>query len=249
MRCFLEIAYHGKGYSGWQVQPGAPSVQEALEYAFSQVFGVEIPVTGAGRTDAGVHARKMIAHFELDTPMISQKDLFFRLGKHLTAGIALLNLQQVNPEAHARFHAESREYRYFILEDRNPFLRDYSWELRRELDIPSMKKACQYLIGTRDFRSFSRSGSDLLSFDCEVSKAEISEENGLLVFRITANRFLRNMVRAIVGTLVEVGSGKLSPVDMDEIILGQDRRLAGMSAPARGLFLWDIRYPEWVYKI
>lgn len=246
MRYFLELSYNGSTFAGWQEQPGAKTVQGEIQQAFNRCFGYPVQVTGAGRTDTGVHARGMTAHFDYPGEELVGEALFFELGKHLDHYIRLNRLYPVSDEAHARFSALSRTYRYYIICEKDPFMRATTWTIRHKLNLDAMRSSCDFLPGTRDFRSFSRSGSGTESYDCTINVAGIREEGGMLIFTINANRFLRNMVRAIVGTLVMVGQGKIRPHDFEDIIRGRDRRLAGPSAPAQGLFLWGIEYPDWI---
>ena len=247
MRYFLELAYCGASYTGWQRQPNGLSVQEVVETALQQVLKEQISITGAGRTDAGVHAYRMVAHFDSLYKGLDETMPLFVPAKHLAPGIRLRRIRPVGPEAHARFSAISRTYRYFIDQEGSPYRRHYAYPFRKPLDIEAMQLACQALLGRKDFSAFARSGTDNLHFECDISKAVWYPYAGMLVFEVTANRFLRNMVRAIVGTMLDVGRGKLSPTDFESIIAGKERSAAGASAQARGLFLWDISYPDEIY--
>ncbi|WP_224489864.1 tRNA pseudouridine(38-40) synthase TruA [Robertkochia flava] len=244
MRYFIEFSYHGKAYHGWQRQPNAVSVQEVLEKAMRLLLRAETPVTGAGRTDAGVHARVMAAHF--DTAEIPDLTEFqYRLNRLLPGDIAITGLYHVNEDAHARFDAVSRSYEYHLVQEKDPFLRDLAYEYRAPLDVDRMNKAAALLLEYEDFECFSRSKTDVKTYFCKISQAEwkrISPER--LVFHISADRFLRNMVRAIVGTLLEVGQGKLDEEGLRRIIDSKNRSEAGASVPAHGLFLTDVSYPN-----
>lgn len=242
-RYFIFISYKGTSYHGWQIQPDSVSVQQTLDDALSVILGEAIATTGAGRTDTGVHASFFCAHFEsrsgdLDT----KKNLLFRINKFLPKDISINEIRKVVPEAHARFSAISRTYRYFISRSKNPFNNDSSWYLYGDLDIARMNEACEVLYRHSDFTSFSRLHTDVKTNNCRIFHALWEEDDSSLVFTIKADRFLRNMVRAIVGTMVEIGQGKLSVSEFENIILAKDRGKAGKSAPAKGLFLTDIEY-------
>lgn len=252
MRYFLKIAYNGATFHGWQSQPNAISVQEVIEKALSTVLRRETPVTGAGRTDTGVNARMMFAHFDAMYPISDKGRFLLSLNRLCGPCIALLDLIEVVPEAHARFDATEREYRYFITFEKSPFLQASSWHSPSPLDMESMNAAAALLIDTEDFTSFAKLHSDARTNICDVRKAEWKMwENSLgvpgMVFTISADRFLRNMVRAVVGTLVDVGRGKLSQEDFRHIISRRDRCSAGTSMPPQALFLWEIKYPEEIF--
>ncbi len=241
MRYFIEFSYNGKNYFGYQIQPREISVQEVLEKALSTILREEIKTTGAGRTDTGVHAKKMFAHF--DTEQNLDKNLPQKLNSFLPPDISVKNIFKVNDDFHARFDATFRTYEYFISLEKNPFTQDYSWQMwRRNLDIDKMNEACKILFEYEDFTSFAKLHTDNKTNFCKIYKA-FWEQNGTeLKFTISADRFLRNMVRAIVGTMVEIGNGKLKPEDLRKIIEDKNRNSAGTSAPAQGLFLVDIGY-------
>ena len=241
MRYFIELSYNGKNYHGWQIQPDAISVQEKLNLAVSTVLQEKITVVGAGRTDTGVHATQMFAHF--NTANTVSKNVVHKLNSILPNDITVAKVFLVDEEKHARFHAESRSYEYRIWLGRNPFLLDFSWQIHSQvLDIHNMNKAASLLLEYTDFQTFSKVKTDVHTFNCDVTKACWKQEGDLLIFYISANRFLRNMVRAIVGTLVDVGLGKLSIDDFREIIESKNRGNAGLSVPAKGLFLTNIKY-------
>lgn len=249
MRYFIYLSFDGKRYHGWQIQPGADSVQETLEKALSLFLRKNIQVTGAGRTDTGVHARMMVAHFDygesLDTSWVCDK-----LNSILPDDIAVQRVLRVNERAHARFDATSRTYRYYVSSGKDPFLRDYSWCMVNMPDFDLMNKAASMLIGNTDFTSFSKLHTDTRTNDCHLTAAEWTElKPGLWVFTITADRFLRNMVRAIVGTLMEVGRHKITLQDFDGIMQRHDRCAAGDSAPAQGLFLENVTYPDSIFEV
>ncbi|MFD1095146.1 tRNA pseudouridine(38-40) synthase TruA [Salegentibacter chungangensis] len=243
MRYFIELAYFGKAFHGWQIQPNAPSVQEAVEKALSTVLQKEIEIVGAGRTDAGVHAKQLYAHFDLEQEF-DEEHLVFRCNSLLSRDIALKRIFKVKPDAHARFDATSRSYEYHIHHLKDPFQYEYSYYLKREPDLKKMNKAAGFLKNYTNFKCFSKSKTDVMTYNCKIEEAVWKKENGKLVFYITADRFLRNMVRAIVGTLLEIGLGKIEVEEMHEVIKSQDRGKAGTSVPAHGLYLTKIEYPN-----
>ena len=260
MRYFVTLSYDGTCYHGWQIQPNADTVQQRLQDALSTLLRQSIEVVGAGRTDTGVHARMMVAHFDWeDESMVNGQcsmingqwsmvnNLAYKLNKLLPADIAVQDIRQVGEGMHARFSALARTYHYFIHTNKDPFLQAYSWQVPFKLDFDRMNEAARVLLEYKDFTSFSKVGTDVKTNLCDVKEAYWSAvdeltANGQWRFTITANRFLRNMVRAIVGTLVEVGRGKLSVEDVRRIIEAKDRCRAGESVPAKGLFLVDIKY-------
>lgn len=244
MRYFVYLAFNGTAYCGWQIQPDAPSVQQTLQEALFTFLRQKIEVTGAGRTDAGVHAAEMVAHFDLPEP----KDCDWmknKLNGILPSDIAVKKIVQVIPEAHARFDAVSRTYKYYIHLTKSPFERDFSLRQIGSLDFELMNDVAKLLLDTSDFTSFSKLHTDTKTNICKVTEAywqELGDDRW--VFTITADRFLRNMVRAVVGTLLMVGKGQISKQDFAEIIEKRDRCAAGDSAPARGLFLEKVKYPS-----
>ncbi|MBI5008235.1 MAG: tRNA pseudouridine(38-40) synthase TruA [Bacteroidia bacterium] len=243
-RFFIFLSYRGTNFHGWQIQPNALTIQQTLDSALSLAFGEQIATTGAGRTDAGVHAMVFCAHFDSDKPGIdTDKKLLFRLNRLLPADIAIKNIRKVVPDANARYSAVSRTYKYFISRKKDPFFESSSWFIYGHLDIEAMNIACKILLKYDDFTSFSKLHSDAKTNICRIYSAEWNETDERLIFTIKADRFLRNMVRAIVGTMVEIGSGKTDLEGFEGIILGKNRCLAGKSAPAKGLFLTDIEYP------
>lgn len=255
MRYFIELSYDGTAYHGWQVQPNGESVQGVLQRALSTLMQQEIPVTGAGRTDAGVHARLMVAHFDLRDPLptpplreggvqqTAEDYLCFRLNGILPYDIAVHRIYPVADDAHARFSALARTYHYYVHTCKSPFLRDYSWRLVRTPDFETMNRAAALLLDYQDFTSFSKLNTDTKTNICHVRSARWVQLNAdEWRFEITADRFLRNMVRAIVGTLMEVGRGTLTLDGFREVIERKDRRVAGDSVPARGLFLVNVEY-------
>ena len=241
MRYFIELSYKGTNYHGWQIQPDAISVQEEINKAISTILQQEIKLVGAGRTDTGVHATQMVAHF--DTSSILSDQYVYKFNSVLPNDIIINSIEKVSENVHARFDAISRSYEYRILLKKNAFLLDTTWQLhQKKIDIDKMNTAAKLLYEYQDFESFSKVKTDVKSFNCKIMKAEWTLENQHLTFHITANRFLRNMVRAIVGTLVEVGTGKKTVEDFKKIIESKKRSEAGASVPARGLFLTEVAY-------
>lgn len=241
MRYFIEFSYNGKNYFGYQIQPKDISVQEELEKALSTILREKIKTTGAGRTDTGVHAKKMFAHF--DTEQIVNDKLVHQLNSFLPADIGIKQIFQVKDDFHARFDATFRTYEYYISLEKNPFTQDSAWQhWRKPLDINKMNEACKILFEYEDFTSFAKLHTDNKTNLCKMYRAEWEQNGTELKFTISANRFLRNMVRAIVGTMVEVGSGKIQPEDVRKVIENKDRNSAGTSAPAHALFLVDVGY-------
>ncbi len=241
MRYFIELSYHGKNYHGWQIQPDAVSVQEKLNHAISTIFQEEIQVVGAGRTDTGVHATQMFAHFDIDKNL--GHNIAYKLNSILPHDIAVQDVFLVNDEKHARFSAISRSYEYKIWLGRNPFSLDVSWQIHSQKpNVNLMNEAAKLLLEYTNFQTFSKVKTEVYTFNCEVTEAYWVQKENELTFHISANRFLRNMVRAIVGTLVDVGLGKLSVDDFREIIESKSRSNAGLSVPAKGLFLTNIKY-------
>ena len=247
-RFFIFLSYRGTNFHGWQIQPNALTIQQTLDSALSLAVGEKITTTGAGRTDAGVHAVVFCAHFDSDKPEIdTDKKLLFRLNRLLPEDIAINNIRKVIPDANARYSAVSRTYKYYISRKKDPFFESSSWYIYGHLDIKAMNDACNILLKKSDFTSFSKLHSDAKTNICRIYSAEWTETDDRLVFTIKADRFLRNMVRAIVGTMVEIGSGKTDLEGFEGIINGKNRCLAGKSAPAKGLFLTDIEYPMEIF--
>ncbi len=252
MRCFLKLSYNGASFHGWQSQPNAVSVQQTLEDALSTMLRRQVSVVGAGRTDTGVNARIMYAHLDLDTFPADKKRFLISLNRLCGPAIAVEDIIQVSPDAHARFDAVEREYRYFVTFCKSPFLKDSSWHSPSPLSIDAMNEAADLLLDTRDFTSFAKLHTDVKTNICDVREACWRNwENTFgvpgAVFIIRADRFLRNMVRAVVGTLVDVGRGKLSTEEFRDIINARNRGCAGTSMPPQALFLWNVAYPPKIY--
>lgn len=247
-RYFIFISYKGTSYHGWQLQPNSVTVQKILEESLGTILREKTPTTGAGRTDTGVHARVFCAHFESNADdLAGNTRLITRLNRYLPGDISVSEIRRVLPDAHARFSTASRTYRYYITTIKNPFHEESAWFMQYKPEIAKMNTACHSLLNHTDFTSFSKLHTDVKTNICRVISAEWKESGGMLVFTITADRFLRNMVRAIVGTMVDLGRGKITAEDFDRIIRSKDRGNAGKSAPAEGLFLEDIEYPREIF--
>jgi tRNA pseudouridine38-40 synthase len=241
-RFFIYFSYDGTDYHGWQIQPNGNSVQEELQKALSILLRDKIEVTGAGRTDAGVHAKKMTAHFDYKD-VIDGAQLTYRLNRILPKDISVFGVEEVAADMHARFSAKSRTYHYYIHTRKDPFLRNYSCELHYELDFNAMNEAANYLLTVSDFKAFCKSNTDVKTTLCNVTKAEwVRETDHTWYFEISANRFLRNMVRAVTGTLIDVGRGKITMDEFISIVAGGQRGEAGDSMPAHALFLEEVKY-------
>ena len=247
MRYFIELSYDGTPFVGWQRQPEGDSVQSCLEDAFAILFRKPLSIVGAGRTDAGVHAHQLFAHVDLDEHI--NQDLTFRLNKLLPKEIAIRNIVAVTQDAHARFDANSRSYCYHITTQKNPFLQKRSYQFTKPLDLDLMNKAAKILLDHEDFKCFSKSKTDVKTYHCDIQHAYWKQNDSELIFFIQANRFLRNMVRAIVGTLIEVGLGKISISDFEGILASRDRSQAGYSVPAHGLYLEKVSYPKHIFAV
>lgn len=247
MRYFVEFSYFGRAYHGWQSQPNAVTVQEVLEEAFSLLLKQKVSLTGAGRTDTGVHAKQMFAHF--DTGGLENVTyLIGRLNALLPENIAVHNIFEVGGEAHARFDAIERTYEYWVVQQKNPFYFDFAHYIKQSLDVTSMNEAASLLMQHEDFECFSKSNTDVKTYRCQLLEAVWQEKNEKLVFTISADRFLRNMVRAIVGTLLDVGIHKYKPDHVKTIINSRDRSNAGPSVPAKGLYLTRVIYPTTTFQ-
>jgi len=243
-RYFIQLAYNGTNFHGWQIQPNAISVQEVMEKALSTLLKEKIEVVGAGRTDTGVHASFYVAHFETVNNIADLEQLKNKLNSFLKHDIRIDHIFEVEPDIHARFSATYRTYHYYISTKKQLFRQDFSAYYPYKFDAEMMNRAAQTLFDYSDFTSFSKLHTDVKTNNCKIMKAEWVDNDGLMVFEITADRFLRNMVRAIVGTLLEVGKGKLTVNDFRTVIEQKDRGRAGVSVLAKGLFLTDIGYPE-----
>lgn len=247
-RYFLFISFKGTSYHGWQVQPGSATIQKVLDETLSTILNETINTTGAGRTDAGVHALVFCAHFDCSyIDLDADNKILYRLNGLLPKDISASRLIRVIPGAHARFSAISRTYEYSISRLKNPFTDDSSWYFHGDINVNRMNEACSIIMKHSDFTSFSRLHTDVKNNLCRIYLASWEESRDKFLFTIKADRFLRNMVRAIVGTMIELGTGKIDLMEFEEIILARDRGRAGQSAPAKGLFLTDIEYPEEIF--
>lgn len=243
-RFFIQLAYNGSKFHGWQVQPNAITVQEVLEKALSTILKTKIEVVGAGRTDTGVHASFYVAHFDFEGDYFDTLTLKNKLNSFLGNDLVIDLLFEVPTDLHARFSATYRTYRYFISSKKQPFRNDFTAYMPYGFDVEKMNVAATMLLSYTDFTSFSKLHTDVKTNNCKVTKAEWFTDGDMLVFEITADRFLRNMVRAIVGTLLDVGREKVTFEGYKQIIESKNRGAAGASVPAKGLFLTDIGYPE-----
>lgn len=242
-RYFIELAYNGSEYNGWQIQPNAPSVQEDINKALTLLLKQEINVTGAGRTDTGVHASFFVAHFDSNIEIPNTKALTDKLNRFLGKNIAIKDIYPVVPDAHARFSAISRTYKYYINKTKNPFTYPFAYRPHPLPDTRLMNEACELLLQYEDFTSFSKLHTDVKTNICHLMEAGWEETGEQLVFTIKADRFLRNMVRAIVGTLLDIGQKRITLEQFQQIIESKDRCKAGTSVPGNALFLCNIEYP------
>jgi tRNA pseudouridine38-40 synthase len=240
MRYKLSLCYKGTNYHGWQRQPNAISVQQVLEDSINLIFRDKVDVVGCGRTDTGVHARFYVAHF--DSEIIYNEESLRKLNRYLPSDISIFSIEQTDSDFHARFSAIERSYEYVITLKKDPFLNGFSWQLHNNLRVDLMQTAISKLFNYTDFTSFSKLHTDVNNNNCKIIAAEVVREDHKILIRISADRFLRNMVRAIVGTLVEVGREKISIDEFCRIIEARNRGEAGQSVPAEGLFLVDVKY-------
>ena len=247
-RYFIYLSYNGKPFCGWQIQPNGITVQQRIEEALSTILRRPMSIVGAGRTDAGVHAQLMVAHFDSEEPISDLPFLADKLNRLLPKDIAIDRIVPVAPDAHARFDATSRTYKYYLTAKKNPFNYDWVYRYIGKLDYDLMNEACRVLFEYTDFTSFSKLHTDVKTNNCRIMEAGWKQEGDVWVFTIRADRFLRNMVRDIVGTLLEVGRGKLSLSGFREVIEAKDRGRAGTSAPGHALYLVDVTYPEKIFE-
>lgn len=240
-RILLNVNYDGTNYCGWQTQPNGPSIQSEIENVLSKLAkNINIPIVGCGRTDSGVHAHNYYLHFDWVNGDVA--DLIYKMNKMLPPDISVMRGWHLDFPLHARFDAKKRTYRYFISKEKMPFLDRFRWHYPQSLDLVLMNKACKHLIGHHDFASFAKGHSDVKTTLCHLFQAQWIENPSEYIFEVSANRFLRNMVRSMVGTLIEVGLGKISPEDIQIILSKKNRSEAALSVPAKGLFLWEIEY-------
>jgi tRNA pseudouridine38-40 synthase len=251
MRYFITLNYDGTRYHGWQIQPNGLSVQEKLQWGLSTILRNDgLQVTGAGRTDAGVHARMMVAHFDVESLPMAPDDLVYKLNRLLPQDIAIQAIRPVAPEMHARFSATSRTYYYYVHTHKDPFLRHYSCEIHYPLDFQLMNRAAALLLQHEDFQAFCKSHADVKTTICHITRAQwVQIAPTQWRFEITANRFLRNMVRAVVGTLIDVGRKRITVDDFQKVIQLRKRTNAGESMPPNALFLQDIQYDNSQFTI
>lgn len=249
MRYFMHLAYKGTSFHGWQFQENAPTIQQSVTIGLQTLLDKEINITGCGRTDTGVHASNFYAHFDIDREICDEEriTLCFKLNRFLSPEIAVFSIKPVKDNAHARFNALSRTYKYYINRRKDPFMDDYSFYLYGDLDIELMNKAAFEMIAYDDFTSFSKLHTQTKTNNCKIFHAKWEEVDHKLIFTIKADRFLRNMVRAIVGTLLEVGQRKITIEEFKNIIERKNRNEAGYSVPAKALFLEEVEYPEPIF--
>lgn len=248
-RYFIYLAYNGRDFCGWQSQPNGVSVQSTLENALATVLREPVAVTGAGRTDAGVHARLMAAHFDVSGAMPPLPSLTEKLNRFLPKTIAVEKIVPVRADAHARFDATARTYKYYVTAKKDPFTFGNVLKIHGECDFDAMNEAAAVLFDYTDFTSFSKLHTDVKTNNCRIMQAQWERQGEIWVFTIQADRFLRNMVRAVVGTLFEVGRGKLTPEGFRRVIEAKDRGRAGTSAPAHALYLTDVEYPPALFNV
>jgi len=247
LRYFIELAYKGTNYHGWQLQPNAITVQEEINKALSTVLRISINVVGAGRTDTGVHAEQLFAHFNVEN-VLNVAEVVYKVNSILPQDIVVYSIKKVTEDTHARFDATSRSYQYRMFLGRNPFQIETAWQLNnKKLNILKMNEAASILLNYTNFKCFSRSKTNVKTYNCDITKAIWVENGNELIFHISADRFLRNMVRAIVGTLLDVGSSKITLKEFIHIIESENRSNAGTSAPAKGLFLTQVNYPNSIF--
>lgn len=239
----MDLTYNGSGYHGWQKQPNVLSVQEIVESRLSTALQETIGVMGAGRTDTGVHAKQLIVHFDYSSA-IDEKQLAFKLNTMLPKDIAVNEIYAVTQKAHARFDALSREYHYYVATKKDPFIEGFSYYIKKKIDVEVMNQAAKRLLGRHDFKCFSKVKTEVKTYYCTIEHAFWKEKGDRLVFSIKADRFLRNMVRAIVGTLLDLGVQKITMKEFEEILSSRNRSRAGKSVDAKGLFLTKIEYPK-----
>lgn len=246
-RYFVFFQFKGTNYHGWQIQPNANTVQAEMEKVWQTYFQKVVPITAAGRTDTGVHAKEMVAHFEVEEE-VEMSDFIFRINNMLADDISIDSIREVETDFHARFDASKRTYEYYLSAQKKVFAIGNYHRTSKKLDFEKMNRAAQFLLGAKDFSCFSKSKTQTFTNDCEIFKAEWIKNGEYWIFEIQANRFLRNMVRAIVGTLIEVGQGRRDEKSIEELIQSKNRSKAGVSVPAEGLYLTSIEYPDQGFK-
>lgn len=247
MRYFVEIAYKGTAYHGWQIQKNAISVQGLINVALGKIIGKVVETVGSGRTDTGVHAEQQFFHMDLDTHL-SPETIKFKVNNMLPGDIGIKKVIPVKHNQHARFDAIERKYQYRIARVKDPFIENLCYYYNGSLNVEEMNRAADLLLNHSNFQCFSKVKTDVDHFECKITQAEWKEINNLLIFFVSANRFLRGMVRAIVGSLLDIGSGRNSVVDFQKILESRERKMAGMSVPASGLFLTQVHYPQYFFQ-
>ncbi len=245
-RYFFEVAYKGTNYHGWQLQNNATTVQEVINNCLSKLLGQSVNITGSGRTDKGVHCAQQYFHLDSNQEL-NRRSLQYKLNAFLPEDVSIQSILRVNKEAHARFDASLRAYQYKISTRKDPFIKGLAYYYDKKLDVRAMNEACKMLLGTQDFESFSKVKTEVNNFMCTLYKAEWVEDGAFLLFNVEANRFLRGMVRCMVGTLLEVGLGRRDLDNIQEVLGNKDRKLAGRAVPAEGLYLCQVQYPESIF--
>jgi len=245
VRYFIDVSYSGKNYHGWQTQENAITIQEIIDNSLSTILKTEIKTLGSGRTDTGVHAISQVAHFDYDDNLLD--NFLYRINSLLPSDISINSINGVKENISARFDAISREYIYKIHTKKSPFLNNYSFYYKRDIDIELLNKACDIIKEFKDFQTFSKVKTDVNNYNCYISYAAVEKENNSYFFKVTSNRFLRGMVRAIMGTLFEINEDKIQLELLEDIIIKKDRKLAGPSVPAHGLYLNKVSYKEDIY--
>ncbi len=246
MRYFFEISYNGANYHGWQSQSNAIGIQQKVEETLTQLFREKISIVGSGRTDTGVHCKQQFFHADIDKEFDSD-NLIIRLNSFLPKDIAIRSIKKVKPDASARYEAFERTYEYHITRTKDPLREGLSFYFYKPIDLPTLRQAATLLIGKHDFECFSKVKTDVNHFICDVKQAEWNQKGDLLVFTITANRFLRGMVRAIIGTLLDTATRKMTIEEFRSVLKSKDRKKAGMNAPPEGLFLMSVKYPKSIF--
>ncbi|NVO19287.1 MAG: tRNA pseudouridine(38-40) synthase TruA [Bacteroidetes bacterium] len=246
-RYFIKLSYNGRDFKGWQIQPNDVTVQSVMEKALFFTCGLKTGIIGCGRTDTGVHARVFYAHMDVEDAISKPADMVFKLNRFLPDSIAVKDIVPVKADAHARFSAISREYTYSIQTQKNPFRIQDSYYLHGNFNLDAMNTGARLLLNHSDFECFSKVKTQVANFNCKLEFAEWKQNGSELLFNIRADRFLRNMVRSIVGTLLDVGRGRIDLGELQNILLSHDRRRAGRSVPAKGLSLTDVNYPEYLF--
>ncbi|PZW38802.1 tRNA pseudouridine38-40 synthase [Mesonia algae] len=246
MKYFIDLSFNGKDFFGWQRQPNVITVQEVIEDKLSIALQENVEIVGAGRTDTGVHAKQILAHFETQKNFVVH-EFIFKLNTMLPPSISVNRLFAVQPNAHARFDAIAREYKYYVDTQKNPFSNATAYYIKKNIDVVAMNEAAKILLDYKDFQCFSKVKTDVFTYNCKISYAHWEKKEHQLIFTIKADRFLRNMVRAIVGTLLEIGVGKRNIEDLHYVIQSKNRSLAGKSVDAKGLFLTQVEYPNSIY--